>query len=428
MSTMRTSRHPLHRRRSLFLFAALFGVVGLNFFLRLQNTHSSEQQATQDSKVALLFLTRGELPHEATWRAFFENAGKTVPRTAELAVCSNSAQLAETLHDQCEAMNNATGDPIEAQQLFSVYVHAPPSFAGYPNSSLWANSRISQSIHVSWGDHSISAATRALLAAALQDRRNQRFVLVSESDIPLFNPLTFYQQLMYEQRSRVNACPGGIDHMPRRWSDKMTTEHMNASHWRKSSQWFTLQRRHAAVVVQDAEVYDSFEKYCHYGVDPETGLVRDCISDEHYIPTLMAVHGFGEEEMDCSSWGVAALDWGHGGAHPKSFNPQEISAELIHGLRGMPREAAAQSQWSAHQQFIHCSRLASIRTGSGSAACKADVGKSSAAAAGGYQPMPESPRLTARKFPAESAAAVEQLVDVCEDEVGMGLLSGKPCR
>ena len=33
-----------------------------------------------------------------------------------------------------------------------------------------------------------------------------RFVLVSESDIPLYDPLTFYQQLMLDPRSLVKAC------------------------------------------------------------------------------------------------------------------------------------------------------------------------------------------------------------------------------
>lgn len=30
---------------------------------------------------------------------------------------------------------------------------------------------------------------------------------MSESDLPIYDPLTFYQQLLSEERSRVNACP-----------------------------------------------------------------------------------------------------------------------------------------------------------------------------------------------------------------------------
>lgn len=89
------------------------------------------------------------------------------------------------------------------------------------------------------------------------DSRTRRFVLISESDIPLYDPLTFYLQLMSESQSYVNACPAGPleNLMPRRWSDRMKTRHMNATHWRKSSQWFAMKRKHAAVVVDDYEVY-----------------------------------------------------------------------------------------------------------------------------------------------------------------------------
>lgn len=34
----------------------------------------------------------------------------------------------------------------------------------------------------------------------------RRFALISDSDIPLYDPLTFYQQLMHEPKSRVRPC------------------------------------------------------------------------------------------------------------------------------------------------------------------------------------------------------------------------------
>ena len=62
-----------------------------------------------------------------------------------------------------------------------------------------------------------------------------RFVLLSESDIPLYDPLTFWTQLQAEQRSRVNSCPHPGTHAWR-WSPAMATPSMDVSHWRKSSQ------------------------------------------------------------------------------------------------------------------------------------------------------------------------------------------------
>lgn len=49
---------------------------------------------------------------------------------------------------------------------------------------------------------------------------SHRFVLLSDTDVPLYDPLTFYQQLMHEGKSRVRACRDG--HMSiDRWKDAM---------------------------------------------------------------------------------------------------------------------------------------------------------------------------------------------------------------
>ena len=49
-------------------------------------------------------------------------------------------------------------------------------------------------------------AMRRMVHAALKDKANQRFILLSESCIPLYSPLVVYQQLMHEKRSRISAC------------------------------------------------------------------------------------------------------------------------------------------------------------------------------------------------------------------------------
>jgi predicted ATP-grasp superfamily ATP-dependent carboligase len=59
---------------------------------------------------------------------------------------------------------------------------------------------------------------------------------------------------MVEQKSRINACAGGMELMPYRWTDRMKTPHLDRIHWRKSSQWFSLIRKHVQTVVEDEEV------------------------------------------------------------------------------------------------------------------------------------------------------------------------------
>lgn len=48
--------------------------------------------------------------------------------------------------------------------------------------------------------------TRRMLSTALADADNQRFILLSDSCIPLYSPVVVYQQLMHEWRSRISAC------------------------------------------------------------------------------------------------------------------------------------------------------------------------------------------------------------------------------
>ena len=61
-----------------------------------------------------------------------------------------------------------------------------------------------------------------------------------------------------------------------------------------------------------------FEQHCWSAWEPRRKAWRDCFSDEHYFPTLLAVLGR-ENETECEGWGVAAQDWSKGGTHPRAF-------------------------------------------------------------------------------------------------------------
>ena len=49
-------------------------------------------------------------------------------------------------------------------------------------------------------------AERRLLAAALEEPANQRFLLLSESCVPLYPPAVTWARLLGERTSRINAC------------------------------------------------------------------------------------------------------------------------------------------------------------------------------------------------------------------------------
>ncbi|PRW05940.1 beta-1,6-N-acetylglucosaminyltransferase enzyme [Chlorella sorokiniana] len=324
-------------------------------------SNDSCAQALGAPKVALLFLTMGPMHHEATWRLWLSSAAGMLPvREAQAAVCTASPQQYSALRQACTAGERptvaaaaaaaalegvATGSigsegvvgekaaaakawPIDQQHLFSVYLHAPPSFKGYPTDSLWHGHLIPRRTQTAWGDPSLIEATHNLLWEAYRDPLNQRFVLVSESDIPLYDPLTLYQQ----------------------------TEHMNAGHWRKSSQFLGLTRAHVAAVLNDTEVYRSFERHCWYAWSARRNGFRDCIPDEHYFATLLAVLGH-EGETACGGWGVAAQDWSKGGPHPKSFTSQEVTQSLVHRMRDPALcNGSATAYAGAQRLFVHASQ------------------------------------------------------------------------
>ena len=205
-------------------------------------------------KVALLFLTRGDLPYEQLWRAFLDGASDVVAGAAAAegaaaggaaAAAVDDGQLADQQLGRKGAFGSSSGGsssngggssssgsggsssgsavgsgsgsadgsgsaggtapPAGWQRLFRLYTHPAPGWR-HPPGSLFAGHEVACRRRVEWGNHTVVEAERALLRAALADPANQRFVLLSESCLPLHPAAVVYAQLMAEQRSRVNAC------------------------------------------------------------------------------------------------------------------------------------------------------------------------------------------------------------------------------
>lgn len=102
------------------------------------------------------------------------------------------------------------------QDLFSVYVHSQPGFE-FPSDSIFSGLQVSDPINCTnaFALHVLVLAELKLLETALKDPRNQKFILLSESCIPVHPPEVVYAQALYEQKSRVHACatrnPGRLE-------------------------------------------------------------------------------------------------------------------------------------------------------------------------------------------------------------------------
>ena len=171
---------------------------------------------------------------------------------------------------------------------------------------------------VYWGTSSMIDAERRLLANALLDISNQRFVLLSDSCIPLFNFKIVYNYLMDSNLSFLGSFDDPRKAGRGRYSPQMWPL-INITDWRKGSQWFEVHRDLAMHIVSDTKYYPIFQKHC----------LMPCYMDEHYIPTLanMLYSEFN------SNRSITWVDWSRGGPHPAKFGWGDITDEFLNQIR-----------------------------------------------------------------------------------------------
>ncbi|KAI4347200.1 hypothetical protein L6164_008034 [Bauhinia variegata] len=233
---------------------------------------------SESPKVAFLFLTKGSLPLAPLWERFFKGH----------------------------------------KGFYSIYVHSHPSFnETEPESSVFYARRIPSKV-VRWGEFNMIEAERRLLANALLDISNKRFVLLSESCIPLFNFSTVYSYLMKSTKTFVEAydLAGGVGRG--RYTPRMRPL-VKLSQWRKGSQWFQIDRGLATDIVSDRRYFPVFKRYCR----------APCYGDEHYLPTLVSIKFWKRNSNRTLTW----VDWSKGGAHPARYQRTDVTLDFLKRLR-----------------------------------------------------------------------------------------------
>ncbi|EEE55233.1 hypothetical protein OsJ_03110 [Oryza sativa Japonica Group] len=262
------------------------------------------------ARVAFLFLVRAGVPLDFLWDAFFRNG---------------------------------------EEGKFSVYVHSAPGFQldrTTTGSSYFYGRQLARSVKVAWGEPTMVEAERMLFAAALEDPANQRFVLLSDSCVPLYNFSYIYTYLMASTKSFVDSF---VDKTEKRYNPSMSPVILKDK-WRKGSQWVALTRRHAEVVVGDKLVLQVFRRHCKMvvtkallGQKPNykgsTRMEHDCIPDEHYVQTLFSINGHENElerrTLTYTSWNQSSdpkdkMTW-----HPMTFEYESASPEQINSIKGI---------------------------------------------------------------------------------------------
>ncbi|CAN4088817.1 unnamed protein product [Withania somnifera] len=230
-------------------------------------------------KIAFMFLARGSLPLAPLWERFFKGH----------------------------------------EEFYSIYIHSQPSFnqTALAEGPIFHGRRV-PSKPVEWGKFSMVEAERRLLANALLDLSNERFVLLSESCIPLYNFTTIYNYIMNSSKTFLESydLPSKVGRG--RYNKKMRPW-VTLTQWRKGSQWFEVDREIAIDIISDKKYAYLFKRYCRPG----------CYSDEHYLPTFVTMKYWWKNANRTLTW----VDWTEGGPHPTKFIRPEVTENLLNQMR-----------------------------------------------------------------------------------------------
>ncbi|KAJ9564368.1 hypothetical protein OSB04_000334 [Centaurea solstitialis] len=279
-------------------------------------------------KVAFMFLTPGPMPLLPLWELFFKghkglfsiyihphpDYNDTVPQDSVFYDTRIRSQLPNVtsgwvlLPIRVGSLN--TTNPEESVVVFLLVADEPDALLrplAYP-----------QRKPVYWGDISMVDAERRLLANALLDPLNQRFVLLSDSCIPLFNFTTTYNYLVNSKQSYISSFDDKRKSGRGRYNPQMSPN-ITIQDWRKGSQWFEVNRDLAFKIVVEQKYYSSFKEFCH----------PPCYNDEHYLPTMVNIL-YGEMNSNRT---VTHVDWSIVGPHPRKFVQREITEELLNSIR-----------------------------------------------------------------------------------------------
>lgn len=260
---------------------------------------------TVTAKIAFMFLTRGPLPLVELWEEFFRgHEGK-----------------------------------------FSIYVHVSQlsTLKTAWKSPLFDNHDI-RSQKVDWGTVSMVDAERRLLTNALQDPDNQHFVLLSESCIPVRSFDFVYDYLMGRNVSFVDCFDDPGPHGRGRYTKSFFPE-IRVDEWRKGSQWFTVKRQHALLIVADYVYYSKFKHICRPGAE-----THNCYPDEHYVQTFLHMM----DPSGITNWSVTHVDWSEGKWHPKMYNKKDVNIKLLKKIQAIGVSAHVSSDLKKQQTIRPC--------------------------------------------------------------------------
>lgn len=242
-------------------------------------------------KIAFLFMTTTPLHLAPLWELFFNQSG--------------------------------------ARGKYNIYIHADPRFKydNPPFRGVFSGRVIPSSKPTSRNTPTLVAAARRLLAhALLNDSVNDVFTLLSSTCIPLHSFSFTYSTLVSSTGSFIEAFKNETT-AEARWAaygNNTMLPEVGLDQFRIGSQFWSLTRRHARMVVEDVRLWKKFRLPCK---------TQDaCFPEESYFPTLLTMldpSGVVPATLTHVNWQAVEDEEGH----PYTYSGYEVGPKLIRWLR-----------------------------------------------------------------------------------------------
>jgi hypothetical protein len=190
----------------IILFVIILGIL----IFRLSRIYNSLELFTpnkpiQTDKIAFLFLTRNNLKRSEIWEEFFK----------------------------------------DNESRYTIYCH--PKEPENVSTQLLKNNIIPEHIDTCWGCINLVEANILLMQNALKEPKNKKFILVSESCIPIVSFNKFYDIVMQNDNSRIGIHKTNTT--PKRYKDIRNPEFLESEFIKHSGSGCIFNRKHATLLV-----------------------------------------------------------------------------------------------------------------------------------------------------------------------------------
>jgi hypothetical protein len=176
-----------------------------NKYIQLKNQIGS----STDNQIAFLFMTRKDVNYPNIWKKYFENN----------------------------------------ENKYDLYIH--PKNPKEVKSFL-KNNIINEYVETQWGDISLTKVMIALLKQAFKNNKNNTFVFLSESCLPVKNFNTFYNKFNNIKKSYFTLGNYSGQHMSRfKYLNNPKKFGINKKNFYKSETWCILCREHVKTILQN---------------------------------------------------------------------------------------------------------------------------------------------------------------------------------